>query len=259
MRLHSATVLAGTILFGTVLAGLGASSSVAQEKRQAAGAPSQITTVLELFTSQGCSSCPPADALMHSYAGRKDVIALSLPVDYWDYLGWKDTLANPKFSARQRYYAKERGDGRVYTPQMVVNGRAHVNGSSAAAIDEAIIGTRAEMAREHVPVQVRMDGHHILIETGEAPTGSPHREATIWLVTLHKETEVKIERGENRGKTVKYYNVVRDMSPIGMWSGKAGKLELSRDAVAEPGNELCAVILQIGKAGPIVGAAVSGL
>jgi hypothetical protein len=86
--------------------------------------------VLELFTSQGCSSCPAADALFKAYAARRDIVALSMPVDYWDYLGWKDTLGSPKFSRRQRDYAKQRGDGQVYTPQVVVNGRTHVVGSS---------------------------------------------------------------------------------------------------------------------------------
>jgi hypothetical protein len=218
-----------------------------------------VKAVLELFTSQGCSSCPPADALMRSYVSRKDVIALSFPVDYWDYLGWKDTLANPKFSARQRHYAKQRGDGRVYTPQMMVNGRTHVVGSSASAIDEAISGTAADLAASRIPVRMRTEGKRLVIETGEAPAGATTREATIWLLMVHRETEVKIERGENRGRVVTYYNVVRDLSPVGMWTGKPATIELAREVVAEPGNELCVVLLQVGKAGPIVGAAVSGL
>ncbi|MGE0769256.1 MAG: DUF1223 domain-containing protein [Hyphomicrobiaceae bacterium] len=216
--------------------------------------------MLELFTSQGCSSCPAADALLDKYAADKNIIALSLPVDYWDYLGWKDTLAKPKFSARQKYYAKERGDGRVYTPQIVVNGRAHVIGSSAGAIDAAIASTAKELDANRIPVSIRIEGKHLIVETGAAPGGTSLHEATIWMAMVHRRYEVKIERGENRGKTIKYVNVVRELNPIGVWMGKPDKLQISREAVAEPDNEMCVVLLQVGKAGPIVGAAsIAGL
>jgi hypothetical protein len=218
----------------------------------------KIRAVLELFTSQGCSSCPPADALLRKYATRDDIIALSLPVDHWDYLGWKDTLAQPKFSARQKHYAKERGDGRVYTPQLVVNGLTHVVGSSADAIDAAIASTEQELALSRVPVKVRLDGRRLIVETGDAPPGSPPREATIWLALVHRNFEIKIERGENRGKTINYTNVVRELNPIGMWAGTATTHTISRDAVDEPDNEMCVILLQVGKAGPIIGAAAVG-
>jgi hypothetical protein len=254
MRL-SGTTLLSAILAGAFGLGLCASSASAEEAKQKVGDGEEVRAVLELFTSQGCSSCPPADALLERYAARKDVIALSLPVDYWDYLGWKDTLASPKFSARQKYYAKERGDGRVYTPQMMVSGRAHVVGSSPDQIEAAISATEPQFAASRVPVKVKVDGKRLVIEAGEAQPGTPVQEATIWLAMVHREASIKIERGENRGKTVKYVNVVRELNPIGMWSGKAVKHEISREAVAEPGNELCVVLLQVGKAGPIIGAA----
>jgi hypothetical protein len=234
--------------------GFGLLASSASAEVQAQGGP-DIRAVLELFTSQGCSSCPPADALLEQYAARNDVIALSLPVDYWDYLGWKDTLASPKFSARQKHYAKERGDGRVYTPQMMVNGRVHVVGSSPDQIEAAIAATEPQLAATRVPVKVKLDSKRLVIETGEAAPDAKVREATIWLAMVHRESTIKIDRGENRGKTIKYVNVVRELNPIGVWSGKAAKYEISRDAVAEPGNELCVVLLQVGKAGPIIGAA----
>ncbi len=214
-----------------------------------------MKAVLELFTSQGCSSCPPADALMEKFAARKDVLALSLPVDYWDYLGWKDTLANPKFSDRQRLYAKHRGDGRVYTPQMVVSGRIHTIGSSASSIERAINDAAAEFGKVQVPVNVRADKAHVYIDTGTAPQGANLKEATIWLAMVERVVEVKIQRGENRGKTIKYYNVVREMNPVGMWSGKPASITLPRDVIATKKNTLCAVFLQVGRAGPIVGAA----
>ena len=259
MSLTSATLLSA-ILAGSLGLGLWVSAASAQEVKPTAGGEGEIRAVLELFTSQGCSSCPPADALLERYATRSDVIALSLPVDYWDYLGWKDTLASPKFSARQKYYAKERGDGRIYTPQVMVNGRAHVVGSSPDQIEAAIAATEPELASSRVPVRIKVDGKRLIIEAGEAHPGSAVRDATIWMAMVHREATVKIERGENRGKTVKYVNVVRELNPIGMWSGHAVKHVISRDAVAEPGNELCVVLLQVGKAGPIIGAAkVEGL
>ncbi|MBS0241643.1 MAG: DUF1223 domain-containing protein [Proteobacteria bacterium] len=233
--------------------------AAAQEAAKAQPTAPRVKAVLELFTSQGCSSCPAADALLEKYAARPDVIALSMPVDYWDYLGWKDTLASPKFTARQKNYARERGDGRVYTPQVVVNGITHAVGSSASAIDAAISTTEKEVTPSRVPVRVHVDGNRLLIEAGDAPQGSALREATVWLATVHKESVVKIERGENSGRTVAYHNVVRDLSAVGMWSGKAETLTISRDAVAEPGNEMCVVLLQVGKAGPIIGAAIDKL
>ena len=254
MRLPTSSFLRRAIIAGSIgLTGTTGVASAQDGKLQGAGG--EVRAVLELFTSQGCSSCPPADALMEQFAARKDVIALSLPVDYWDYLGWKDTLANPKFSARQKYYAKERGDGRVYTPQMMVSGRAHAVGSSAEQIEAAIQATEKQFAEARIPVKVKIDGKRIVIETGAAPAGSANREATLWLAMVHRESSIKIERGENRGKTVKYVNVVRELNPIGMWSGKASTHEISREAVAEAGNEICVVLLQVGKAGPIIGAA----
>jgi hypothetical protein len=246
---------AGALLSSWFAVGSVLAPAAAQDNRPTEGSAPEIRAVLELFTSQGCSSCPPADALLGSFAKRPDIIAMSLPVDYWDYLGWKDTLANPKFAKRQKHYAKERGDGRVYTPQMVVNGSTHVVGSSLDAIEAAIASTEAELAPSRVAVRVRLDGPRIVIETGDAPAASKIREATIWLAMMRKQVSVKIERGENRGKTVTYLNVVRDLNPIGMWSGKAARLEVSREAVAESENESCVVMIQAGKGGPIIGAA----
>lgn len=255
MRLPTKIILKRAILLGSLGLGTWGGAAMAQDGKAQAAGGNEVRAVLELFTSQGCSSCPPADALLEQLATRSDVIALSLPVDYWDYLGWKDTLANPKFSARQKYYAKERGDGRVYTPQMMVSGRTHVVGSSPEHVEAAIKSTEQQFAESRVPVRINFDGKRLVIETGDAPTGSVVKEATVWLAMVHRESSVKIERGENRGKTVKYVNVVRELNPIGMWSGKASRHEISRDAVAEPGNEMCIVLLQVGKAGPIIGAA----
>ncbi|MGE3916777.1 MAG: DUF1223 domain-containing protein [Hyphomicrobiaceae bacterium] len=256
MPLPITSYLSKALVAGSIGLGMWSGAAIAQSARTGAGNDSPpVRAVLELFTSQGCSSCPAADELLEKYAARKDIIALSLPVDYWDYLGWKDTLASPKFSARQKYYAKERGDGRVYTPQVVVSGLSHVVGSSPEHIDSAIAATDQQLATSRVMVKVKIDGKRVVIETGDATAGVKVSEATVWLAIVHKESLVKIGRGENRGKTIKYTNVVRELNPIGMWSGKAAKYEISREAVSEPGSEMCVVLLQVGKAGPIIGAA----
>ncbi|MCL4767812.1 MAG: DUF1223 domain-containing protein [Hyphomicrobiaceae bacterium] len=214
----------------------------------------RAVSVVELFTSQGCSSCPTADAVLHSYAQRPDIVALSLSVDYWDYLGWKDTLANPKFTTRQRAYADERGDGRVYTPQVVVNGLVHVIGSSRTEIDRAIAETSQRLTADRIEVVARSDGKTVTIEAGAIPQTSGMTGGTIWLAVVMPSVDVEIRRGENRGRTVTYANVVRDLTPIGMWSGKPTHIELPETAVLQQGQR-GAVLLQEGTAGAIVGAA----
>lgn len=227
----------------------------AQEATPGVGQLTPAKPVLELYTSQGCNSCPPADTLFETYARRSDLVALTLPVDYWDYLGWKDTLASPKHSARQRAYAKARGDGRIYTPQVVVNGVTHVVGSSAGDIEQAIKDVTSR-AGTQVPVAVRVEAGRLIIDVGEATTGIAGLNATIWLASLQKEAEVPVRSGENRGRSLKYFNVVRDLTPVGMWSGKPARFELVRDAVKLPETESCAVLIQTGKAGPIIGSAM---
>jgi hypothetical protein len=220
---------------------------------------SKIVGVIELFTSQGCSSCPPADVLLKSYAGRSDVLALSMPVDYWDYLGWKDTLGNPKNTERQRNYAKSRGDGQVYTPQAVVNGMVHCNGASAKDIDAALEASEATLAANRVPLRFSTNRGSILIEASAATEQSTIKEATIWLAVIQKTADVTIEQGENRGKTLSYTNVVREMTPVGTWTGQPMRIQLARSALMRPQLETVAVLLQQGKAGPIIGAAMTGL
>lgn len=212
--------------------------------------------VIELFTSQGCSSCPNADALLGKLANRDDVIALSMPVDYWDYLGWKDTLASPKFGERQRAYATARGDGRIYTPQAVVNGVAHVNGADEGSIGRSIAKTGKMISPSYVPIRMSQDRDRLIVEAGPAQSGTTAKEATLWLAVIAKDVAVPIARGENQGKTVTYNNVVRELMPIGMWNGKPMTVQLERHSFMRPGADRCAVFLQQGKAGPIVGAAL---
>jgi hypothetical protein len=217
-------------------------------------AASEPKAVLELFTSQGCSSCPPADRLVGEYAKRDDVLALSFNVDYWDYLGWKDTLASPDNTDRQRAYAAARGDRQVYTPQVVVNGGEHVVGSSRSAIETAIARSPG------LPVKIE------LTETEDAITVSLDKgatavdNATLWLVFYKSEVTVPIERGENTGKTITYSNVVKMLRPIAMWKGDEMSVDLPKSEMAKTKTKRCAVLLQAesdgGLPGPVLGAAM---
>ena len=212
--------------------------------------------VVELFTSQGCSSCPPADQLLGTLARDPDLVALSLPVNYWDYLGWKDTLASADNSARQRAYADMRGDRAIYTPQAVINGRRHAVGSDQRAISIAVKNSGG------LPVDVtaHMSDDALTINVG--PGKTPGMMATVWLVLFDRTRDVPIKRGENRGRTITYYNVVRRMQAIGMWKGEAASYEMPRGELAKAGTQGCAVLVQgedkQGHPGPIVGATYLG-
>lgn len=226
-------------------------------------APPQMTSrpvraVVELFTSQGCSSCPPADALMKTYAESSDVMALTLPVDYWDYLGWKDTLGSPRNSERQRAYASSFVQGPVYTPQMVINGVVHAVGSKRNEIDAAIEGDAKAFATRRVPVQFSHHESVFLIDLGAAKEGSEVKTATVWLGVLQKSVTVPIKQGENSGKTVTYYNVVRDLVPVGAWDGRPKQLQLTSASVIRADSEETIVLVQEGEVGPIIGAAWLG-
>ncbi|MEX6506308.1 DUF1223 domain-containing protein [Jiella sp. M17.18] len=206
-------------------------------------AKAETRHVVELFTSQGCSSCPPADAVLRRIAADPAVLALGLHVDYWDRLGWKDTLGSPAFSARQRAYAQERGDGQVYTPQAVVDGQGLAVGSNGRAISRM-------MAETPLPVSVAISGGKVLVGPGQ---GS----GALWRIDYISAATVPIGRGENAGSSVTYVNAVRGMTLIGQWSGKPATYALGACGAAK-GADACAVILQAGsqsRPGPILGAA----
>lgn len=233
-----------------LVAGIGASLCLPAVAARAAARP----VVVELFTSQGCSSCPPADAFFHGLARQEGIVALTYHVDYWDYLGWRDTLASKEFSQRQYDYAKSRGDMDVYTPQAIVNGRKHVPGSRGEEVNRAIKAAAAAAEARFVDFAVETHGSDLTIRLPETPG---IQEATLWLIAVTRSVEVKIERGENAGRTVRYDNVVRKMSPAAMWNGEASKIMLPRSTTAPEGTDSCTALLQLGKAGPVIG--VSGL
>src|SRR6478752_1085528 len=152
--------------------------------------------VVELFTSQGCSSCPPADKIIGELAKDPSIIALSLPIDYWDYLGWKDTLADARFSARQRAYSRMRGDREVYTPQVIVNGSTHVIGSDRAGIDDAIKDTAKSDGVMSVPVTMSLSGKQIKVSVAASKEPAVSR-GEVWICSIAKSVPIAIGRGEN--------------------------------------------------------------
>ncbi|MFY9694215.1 MAG: DUF1223 domain-containing protein [Xanthobacteraceae bacterium] len=216
--------------------------------------------LLELFTSQGCSSCPAADKLIGELAADQSLIALSLPIDYWDYLGWKDTLANPAHSARQRAYARMRGDRQVYTPQIVVSGAMHVLGSDKAAIERTIAHTDQKSGVMSVPVSMVADANSVSVKIDA--TESQHHAGEVWLCPLAKAIAVAIGRGENRGRTITYHNVVRSWLKLGDWTGVASTWNVPMSELKADGVDAAVVMVQEGtrdKPGIILGAAYTPL
>jgi hypothetical protein len=207
--------------------------------------------VVELFTSQGCSSCPKADAKFAELKGRQDVIALAWHVDYWDYIGWPDTFGAAENSDRQRAYAESWGSSRIFTPQMIVNGLKGVVGSR----DNDVEGALAE-ARLELPVKLELKGDMLKVSVAAKPgSGS----AMVWLVTYKDHAAVLIERGENAGKTIDYTQIVTGKQMLGAWEGAEGTtLKLPLSELSANGSNGAVILVQSDKdglPGPILGAA----
>ncbi len=218
--------------------------------------------VVELFTSQGCSSCPPADKIIGELAKDPSIIALSLPIDYWDYLGWKDTLADSRFTARQKAYSKVLGDREVYTPQAVINGEAHVIGSDRTGIENAISATRKADEVMSVPVSMSQAGKQITVSIAAANKTHAASHGEVWLCGISKAVPISVGRGENRGRDLTYYNVVRNLVKVGDWNGNPGSWTVSLDSLAHDGVDGAVVLVQDGNRdtpGPMLGAAYTSL
>jgi hypothetical protein len=217
--------------------------------------------VIELFTSQGCSSCPPADRIIGELAKDPSVIALSMPIDYWDYLGWKDTLADSRFSARQKAYSHMRGDREVYTPQAIINGSAHVVGSDRAGIENAIDTTEKQDGVMSVPVSMTVTNRQINVSVaGSTDPAVTHGE--VWICSVAKAIPIAIGRGENRGREITYHNVVRNLLKVGDWNGSPGNWSVPLENITRDGVDAAAVYLQDGsrdKPGAMLGAAYTSL
>ncbi|QCO54488.1 DUF1223 domain-containing protein [Pseudorhodobacter turbinis] len=199
-------------------------------------AQSEDAVVVELFTSQGCVSCPPADAILGKIDATAGVIALSLHVDYWDYLGWKDKFASPQFTARQKAYARHAREKMVYTPQVVVQGQARLIGNRGPEVEAAVNAQLKKAGRNGL--QLDRQGDRVLITAAPVlgATGPIH----VQLVRFSPSESVKIERGENAGKTITYHNVVKSWQILTDWNGTS---PLSIEAAA-PGGAPLVVILQ---------------
>ena len=218
--------------------------------------------VVELFTSQGCSSCPAADNILGELAKDPSVIALSMPIDYWDYLGWKDTLADARFSARQKAYSHMRGDRDVYTPQVIVNGSVHLIGSDRAGIEGAIGDTKKADGVMSVPVSMTLAGKQISVSVASSGTASAEAHGEVWICSISKAVPISIGRGENSGRQVTYYNVVRNLLKIGDWNGSSGNWTVPLESISREGVDAAVVYVQDGnrdKPGAMLGAAYTSL
>lgn len=204
--------------------------------------------VLELYTSQGCSSCPPADAILHDLAERSDVIPLALHVDYWDYIGWADEFARPEHTIRQQNYVHVAGKNTIYTPQMVIGGQEHVIGAKAMAIAVAIEAQKARQTGVNVELERSGDQLRITGETlGALPAGT-----LVQLVRYNPNETVDVRRGENAGRELTYTNIVQSWDVIGEWTGTS---DLAID-VAVSGADPFVVIVQEPGPGAVMATAV---
>ena len=221
---------------------VGASIAIGVGSVQAADSGHPV--VVELFQSQGCSSCPPANANVNALSARADVLALSFAITYWDRLGWKDTFAKGQFTDRQWQYAHAMHQSNVYTPQVVVNGRVEGVGAERGEIETLI--RQAD----------RAGGPEIAIKGGSAEIGAapaPGLGADVWLVRYDPRTiDVPVLRGENAGKTLPHKNIVRELTRLGGWSGEAERFDLP--ATDDP-TLSTAILVQTSGAGPILAAA----
>jgi hypothetical protein len=254
-------MMTSRVLFSLIATALGltASDLVALQLAKAESRPGEPRAVIELFTSQGCSSCPAADKLLSELQSDPSVIPLSLAIDYWDYLGWKDTLALPGHTKRQRAYSQMRGDREIYTPQVVVNGVAQAIGSDRTLIENAVTQSHNNAATLSVPVEVTVSDERLSVTI---PSRDEAPGSEIWLCPVRTQVPVDITRGENHGRTITYTNVVRRWIKLGTWSGKSETFTVPVDAIKMEGIDAVAVILQNGSAaqpGPIIGASLMSL
>lgn len=241
--LNSRMLMTRVFLAGSLLAGVASSAAMAQGD----DAP---PVVVELFTSQGCSSCPPADNFLGELAQRPDVLALAFHVDYWNYIGWTDPFASKLATQRQRDYSQRLALRYVYTPQMVINGVAEGVGAEPDTINPLIKAAAADNTPRAVTALSRgRDGRL----TVHIDAGSPPEPASIWLVGFDREHATRVLHGENEGRTLKDYQVVRSFQEIGTWNGAALDLDVAGNRVSGDGS--VAVLVQLHGTGRIIGAA----
>ena len=199
----------------------------------------KIKGVVELFTSQGCASCPPADAALQKLISQGNVVALAYHVDYWNYLGWNDTMGSKDNTARQYAYARTLGRSGVYTPQAIINGRDHMNGSDLNAINVKLDDFEREGKGLTVPVQAAMKGDEL-----EIKIGAGQGKANVVVAYFDKQQLVSVKKGENSGQQITYLHAVSDVETVGMWDGKAMSVVLPANVMDQAGRRGLAVLLQ---------------
>ena len=224
-----------------------------------------ITGVVELFTSQGCNSCPPADAVLRELGRRPDLVTLAYHVDYWNYLGWRDTLGRGENTERQRAYMQALNGRSVYTPQAVLNGRVEMNGSSRESLLRALKEMALAGAGVSVPLSAWASGDGFIIDAGTStPTDGPDpnsaglEKAHLLLVSFRAPQAVAIPSGENEGKKITYWNPVSGVQSVGVWHGRPARFELPSSVLVE-GEGGVALLQEVdaqGLPGPILGATV---
>jgi len=206
--------------------------------------------VLELFTSEGCSSCPPAEAYVGELAQRPNVLALAFHVDYWDDLGWRDRFGLPESVQRQRVYAKALGLSSVYTPQAVIDGRADFVGSDVASIDK-----RLSEKRSGVAVGVAVHDGEVQIDLGMQERAAP---SDVILIAYLRNAVSNIARGENSGRTLTEFNIVRAIRTLGRWDGRMQQYRAALKSLPSDATDV-AVLVQPSGQGPITGAGMCAL
>ncbi|OLP56075.1 hypothetical protein BJF92_19885 [Rhizobium rhizosphaerae] len=217
--------------------------------------------VVELFTSQGCASCPPADAALRKLVESGKVIALGYHIDYWNFRGWADTLATKENTARQYAYSRSFGKNGVYTPQAVLNGREHMNGGDLAGINRRLDEMQQDREGLDLAVAAIRRGDEIDIEVGaQAGGATAATKANVVAVYFAPQKVVTMHRGENNGRTISYMNAVRDVQTIGMWDGTHASFVLPATVLKEEDSGGVAILVQQMKdgdtPGPILGATV---
>lgn len=215
---------------------------------------SQRLVVMELFTSQGCNLCPPADDILAEFSTQENILALSYSVDYWNYLGWEDTLARPACTMRQKKYNIALGKNGVYTPQMVIQGDHDVIGSRRDLVDKMVQDARSNADGHQLSgLEITFDltGDMIDLKIGSHENRTP---VTIWVIGYDFERTVTIKGGELAGQVRKYHNVVQAIKQMGSWRGQEVKLTLSRQDIGPKKYDSYALLLQAGETGPIIAA-----
>jgi hypothetical protein len=249
--------LGGSLFLGIVLIGQTLARDHDHDKDKDQADPHPM--VIELFTSQGCSDCPPADKILNELAHRKDIIALSLPVTYWDMLGWKDTFATEANTQRQKAYAAAMGRSGIYTPQMIVDGVVTMVGNQR----DDVMGTLAarDSGRSHewnVPISVSLVSGHVEIDLPSAHGRRNKPIAAVWVMRTLSHATDQVDDGENRDRHLKYVNLVEDLQHAGEWSGDALKIDVPVNAGKAKADGV-AVLLQLHDYGPVIGAATLAL